>query len=180
VHTTATASSQLTARDDLWLEEVDSEKALTWVRSQNENTFKTLGDPSNSPLYPRLKAIYESKDKIPYVVKRGELYYNFWQDAQNPRGLWRRTTWDEYLKPTPKWEILLDIDKLGKDEGQSWVWQGSIPLDAGPGVGAKRCLVQLSPGGSDAVEMREFDLVNRYVVIALRIFLPCLNPLRTS
>jgi len=31
------------------------------------------------------------------------------------------------------------------------VWQGSIPLDLGPGIAATRCLLQLSPGGSDAV-----------------------------
>jgi hypothetical protein len=162
----AAASASTPAQgDDLWLEEVDSEKALDWVRAQNANTFKALGDPVDSALYPRLKAIYESKDKIPAVVKRNDgNFYNFWQDADNPRGVWRRTTWEEYLKPKPTWEVLLDVDKLGKDEGQSWVWQGSIPIDLGPGVAATRCMVQLSPGGSDAVEMREFDLVKKQFV----------------
>ena len=106
--------------DDLWLEEVDSDAALGWVRKQNAQTFKTLGDPADSKLYPRLKSIYESKDKIPYAVKRGNKYYNFWQDAENPRGLWRRTSWEEYQKASPAWEVLLDVDKLGKDEGKSW------------------------------------------------------------
>ena len=149
------------AGDDLWLEDVDSDAALDWVRAQNAQTFKTLGDPADSKLYPRLKAIYEAKDKIPYAVKRGDKYYNFWQDAENPRGLWRRTSWEEYQKASPSWEMLLDVDKLGKDEGKSWVWQGSIPVDLGPGIPATRCMVQLSPGGSDAVEMREFDLVQK-------------------
>ena len=139
----ASSAASATCNDDLWLEDIDSDKALDWVRMQNNNTFKTLGNPAGSPLYPKLKAIYESKDKIPYAVKRGDQYYNFWQDAENPRGLWRRTSWEEYLKPTPRWEVLLDIDKLGKDEGESWVWQGSIPLDQGPGIAATRCLVQV-------------------------------------
>ena len=106
--------------DDLWLEEVESDAALGWVRKQNAQTFKTLGDPADSKLYPRLKSIYESKDKIPYAVKRGDKYYNFWQDAENPRGLWRRTSWEEYQKASPAWEVLLDVDKLGRDEGKSW------------------------------------------------------------
>jgi hypothetical protein len=143
-HSLAASSSASTA-DDLWLEEVDSDRALDWVKGQNKNTFQTLGDPVQSPLYPRLKAIYESKDKIPAVVKRGDYFYNFWQDAENPRGIWRRTSWEEYVKASPAWETLLDVDQLGKDEGQSWVWQGSIPVDLGPGTTPTHCMVQLSP-----------------------------------
>ena len=120
------SSSPTSTPEDLWLEDVDSDKALNWVRAQNANTFEKLGDPAKSPLYPRLKAIYESKDKIPAAVKRGNYLYNFWQDAENPRGIWRRTSWEEYVKPSPEWELLLDVDKLGAEEGQSWVWQASI------------------------------------------------------
>ena len=167
LHSVPSAASSWQENDDLWLEDIDGDRALEWVRKQNQHAFQTLGDPASSALYPRLKAIYESKDKIPGVVKRSDgLYYNFWQDGSNPRGLWRRTTWEEYIRPSSeiKWEVLLDVDKLGKDEGQSWVWQGTIPMDLGPGVAATRCLVQLSPGGSDAVEMREFDLLKRAFV----------------
>ena len=58
---------------------LDGDRALEWVRKQNQHAFQTLGDPASSALYPRLKAIYESKDKIPGVVKRSDgLYYNFW------------------------------------------------------------------------------------------------------
>ena len=141
----ASAASSSASMDDLWLEEVDSDRALDWVKGQNKNTFQTLGDPAQSPLYPRLKAIYESKDKIPAAIKRGDYFYNFWQDAENPRGIWRRTSWEEYVKASPAWETLLDVDQLGTDEGQSWVWQGSIPVDLGPGITPTHCMVQLSP-----------------------------------
>ena len=40
----------------------------------------------------------------------GDYYYNYWRDAYNVRGLWRRTTVDEYYKAKPAWETVLDLD----------------------------------------------------------------------
>ncbi|MDQ9557407.1 S9 family peptidase, partial [Serratia marcescens] len=91
---------------------------------------------------------------------RGEYYYNFWQDQANPRGLLRRTTLDEYRKAKPAWETVLDIDALGKAEGKDWVYQGSQPL----APEYRYCLMQLSPDGGDATEIREFDLVAKRFV----------------
>ncbi len=45
--------------------------------------------------------ILNKDTQIPWVSKRGEYYYNFWQDQANPRGLLRRTTLDEYRKAKP-------------------------------------------------------------------------------
>lgn len=94
------------------------------------------------------------------MSKRGEYYYNFWQDQANPRGLLRRTTLDEYRKAKPAWETVLDIDALGKAEGKDWVYQGSQPL----APEYRYCLMQLSPDGGDATEIREFDLVAKRFV----------------
>ena len=142
----------------LWLEDVTGEKALAWVRARNAETAKEL---ETRPGYKALEAdilkILDSAAKIPYISKAGGYYYNFWKDAKNPRGLWRRTTLEEYRKAEPKWDVVLDLDALGKAEKQSWVWHGAQFLKPG----YQRCLISLSPGGSDAVAVREFDMASR-------------------
>ncbi len=146
----------------LWLEEVLGEKALTWVKERNEATMKELGGgEAFTQLRDRLQAIYDSDDRIPYVVKHGEWLYNFWRDAQNPKGLWRRTTFQSYRTQEPKWEVLLDLDALSKAEGESWVWQGASILREG---GYRHVLLSLSRGGADASVVREFDLSTKSFV----------------
>jgi prolyl oligopeptidase len=138
----------------LWLEEVQGAKALAWVKDQNKVSQGELeARPEFKRIHERLLAIYNSRDRIPFVTKRREWYYNFWQDAENPRGVWRRTTLDEYLKKDPKWETVLDLGKLSADENEKWVWKGAACLYPD----YKRCLVELSRAGADAVEIREFD-----------------------
>ena len=113
------------------LEEVMGEAALTWVRQRNAQSEAVLqADPRYEPLRRELLEVLDARDRIPMVSRRGEWLYSFWQDATHPRGLWRRTTMAEYRKPDPKWEVLLDLDALGKAEGQSWVWQGSSCFSA--------------------------------------------------
>lgn len=139
---------------NLWLEEVTGEKALAWVKKLNaESTAELANSPEFKALEQRLLKILDSKDKIPYITKRGEFYYNFWRDEKNPRGLWRRTTLAEYRKPEPKWETVLDLDALAAAEKENWVWHGSTWLEPG----YDRCLISLSRGGADAAVVREFD-----------------------
>ena len=97
----------------LWLEDVGGDKALDWVRQQNKTSLAQLqADPGYEPLRRDLKAILDSEDRIPDVQQMGGHWYNFWKDAQHPRGIWRRTTPAEYAKKQPKWELLLDLDAL--------------------------------------------------------------------
>ncbi len=84
----------------------------------------------------------------------GPYLYNFWRDKENPRGLWRRTTLEEYRKDAPAWETLVDVDALGKAEGVNWVWHGANCLRPE----YRHCLVFLSRGGADASVVREYDL----------------------
>ena len=142
-----------------WLENVEGEDALDWVRSRNEDALKAIGEPSSKPSYSRVLSILDSNDKIPYIgrVLNG-LYYNFWQDEEQPRGIWRRCTLDEYRKPEPAWELVLDLDALGAADGIKWVWGGTALLDEGPDVRKDRVMIRLSRGGSDATVAREFDL----------------------
>ena len=95
------------------------------------------------------------------VGKHGEWYYNFWKDRDNPRGLWRRTSWDSYRAGTPEWDVLLDVDALAAAEGQDWVFHGANFLRPAPGEPHRRALLAFSPDGGDANRHREFDVEAR-------------------
>jgi prolyl oligopeptidase len=140
----------------LWLEDVDGERALDWVRAHNAATGKKL---ASQPLYQELrreaKAALDSPSRLPAVQQMGEWIYNFWKDDRHPRGIFRRTTLEELRKAEPAWETVLDIDELAKREGKPWVFHGMNCLPPEH----RECYVSLSPGGGDADEVREFDPV---------------------
>ena len=147
----------------LWLEEVAGEKPLEWVRERNARCVAALaGGDDFKKLESRILSILDSKEKIPFVTKIGDRFYNFWRDAKNPKGVWRRTTLDEYRRPEPAWETVLDIDALAKAEGENWVWHGATVLEPED----RLCLVSLSRGGADADVVREFDLQTKTFVAA--------------
>ncbi|MBP0443604.1 S9 family peptidase [Roseomonas sp. SSH11] len=157
------ARPTLAAPDDdpwLWLEEVEGERALAWVQGQNAATLSRLADAAFEADRDAVRAVLDRPDKLPFVTRRGGWLYNFWQDAANPRGLWRRTTLESYRRPEPEWELLLDLDALVAAEGADWVWQGATTL---PGT-HDRAMLRLSRGGGDAVVLREFDLAGRRFV----------------
>lgn len=145
----------------LWLEDVEGQEALDWVRARNAVSKEVLaGDPRFEQVRTSLLEILDSNARIPYVGKMGDYYYNFWRDRNNPQGVWRRTTLEEYRKDEPKWEVLLDIDALGKAEGVNWVWAGAECLRPE----YDRCLIDLSRGGADATVTREFDVSDKAFV----------------
>ncbi len=145
----------------LWLESVTGEKALDWVRAQNAiSTAELKARPEYEPIRERLLKILDSKERIPGVSKHGAWCYNFWRDEKNPRGLWRRTTLEDYKKPVPTWEVVIDLDKVSEAEKENWVWKSYKVLYPSN----DRCLVQLSRGGGDATVVREFDLVKKEFV----------------
>lgn len=144
----------------IWLEEVEGERPLAWIEAHNARTLARFGGARFEADRDALAAIFDRPDKIPYVTRRGGLLYNFWQDAEHPRGLWRRTTLAEFRKEAPTWEVLLDLDALAAAEGEDWVWQGSSTLPPGH----ERAMLRLSRGGSDACVLREFDLIDKSFV----------------
>jgi len=150
------AASPAPADDDpfAWLEEVEGAKALAWVKEQNAKSTALLEkQPEYQPIYEKTLQILDSKDKIPEPELYGETVYNFWKDDAHERGIWRRTTIASYRTPNPEWETVLDLDALAKAEGKSWVWHGAQCL----APGYQRCMLNLSPGGSDTHVAREFD-----------------------
>jgi prolyl oligopeptidase len=145
----------------LWLEEVTGETALAWVKTQNDqSTGELTTSEAFTALNARLLKILDSEEKIPFIGKAGPHYYNFWRDARHQRGVWRRTTLEEYEKAEPRWEVVLDLDALAEAEKENWVWHGSSFLRPS----WKRCLVFLSRGGADASVVREFDVTTKAFV----------------
>jgi prolyl oligopeptidase len=137
----------------LWLEDVHGAKPLEWVKTQNSKSMAVLkADPSYQQDYDAILKVMDATDRIPYGDLDHQYVFNFWQDAQHPKGLWRRTGIEEYAKPAPAWDVLLDLDQLAAQEHENWVWKGADCT-----ASLKRCLLQLSRGGGDAVVVREFD-----------------------
>jgi prolyl oligopeptidase len=155
-------SAENTAADDpyLWLEEIDSLRVRAWVEERNRETVSALCDAQFEKDRVAVLDILNAADRIPWVQQRGQLVYNFWQDAEHRKGLWRRTTLASYRAENPDWETLLDIDLLAKAEAEDWVWRGCATMVPEH----RRGLVHLSRSGADAVVIREFDLAEKRFV----------------
>jgi prolyl oligopeptidase len=147
----------IAAPDDdpyLWLEEIEGDRALAFVEQQNKATLEAFGNARFAADRDTLAAIFDRPDNIPFVTRRGGFLYNLWKDVGNPRGLWRRTTLNEFRKLDPAWETILDVDKLAADESEDWIlsWVQTLPGNQ------TRAILSLSRGGSDAAVLREFDI----------------------
>ncbi len=151
-------AAQETDADDpyIWLEEIQGERALAKVDQWNADTEAVL---TARPEYPLAKAwakqILDDTRQIamPDAIM-GDQVTNLWRDANNPRGLWRIASLDSYMVGAPEWRVLIDVDRLGEEEGESWIWHGADCL----APEYTRCLISLSPGGTDADVVREFDV----------------------
>jgi prolyl oligopeptidase len=152
----------------IWLEDVEGDAALDWVRAQNVRSLARLEDDARyAALYRDALAVVTAKDRIPYPRFLGARLANFWQDDVHVRGLWRATSLASFATAEPEWQNLLDIDALSATESRNWVFHGAtcLPPDY------RRCLISLSDGGKDASEAREFDL-ERLEFVAGGFFLP--------
>jgi len=144
----------------LWLEDVHGAKPLEWVRAQNARSTAILqADPDYQQDYAAILRVLDATDRIPYADLDHQYAFNFWQDAQHPKGLWRRTAIADYAAAAPAWEVLLDVDALAAQEHENWVWKGA---ECSPSL--RHCLVQLSRGGGDTHVVREFDLRSKAFV----------------
>lgn len=146
----------------LWLEDIEGEKALGWVKQENAATDAlVVNRPGFEADRKRARDILDDDRQIamPGGVM-GDMIVNFWRDAANPRGLWRQSPLDAFLAGKPEWTTLIDVDALGKAEKQSWVWRGAECL----APTYARCLVSLSPGGTDADVVREWDRTTKSFV----------------
>ena len=155
------AAQQPTGDPHLWLEGVEDPKALEWVERRNRLTLGELErHPAFDSLYRKIHGVITTRARIAYPSVVGERFYNFWTDAEHPRGLWRRTTPASYATAEPRWETVIDVDSLAAAEKVPWAWKGASCLEPE----YRRCLVRLSRGGADAVQIREFDAVTKRFV----------------
>ena len=99
-----TTGSIFPPQDDfIWLEGLRNEKALEWAREQNTITLAAFTQGKDfDPLREKVLAGLNSPDQIPGVWKCGNDWYNFWQDAKNPKGILRKTTLEEFRKTEPQ------------------------------------------------------------------------------
>jgi prolyl oligopeptidase len=166
--TTVSASAQTVTQSGaaagdpfLWLEDVHGARAMAWVEAENAKTLAVLQTDPNFPgLYADALKIAQAKDRIPTPEFIARQVYNFWQDDEHVRGIWRHTTPSDFAGTSPVWTTTLDLDALAKAENANWVWKGADcfwPAE-------NRCLISLSDGGEDAVTVREFDLASRSFV----------------
>ena len=139
----------------LWLEEIEGEAALAQVKEWNAETEAKLADVDGvAERAERARQILNDPNRLVNGFVIGDKVLNHWQDETNKRGLWRIAGLDDYLAGNPAWTTLIDVDALAEAEGEAWVWHGANCL----APDYERCLVSLSPGGTDADIMREFDL----------------------
>src|SRR4051794_27798866 len=149
-----------TTDEIMWLEEISGERPLEWVAVRNTVTAEELGSARMKQLQAEILEVLDSPARIPFVSKHGDRYYNFWRDAEHPKGLWRRTTLERYRTADPEWEVLLDLDELARIEGTAWVFESADLLFPDN----SRALLRLSPDGGDTSVVREFDLAKRAFV----------------
>jgi prolyl oligopeptidase len=151
----------------LWLEEVTGAKALEWVKARNAKYLPEMESaPGFAGWQARAEEILQDPRRIAYpgaanpsgVTK--DKVFNFWRDPKNVRGLWRVSPRAAYDAGTPEWTTLLDMDALEVSEKANFQFGGATCL----APAYKRCLVSLSVGGKDAVEVREFDLETKQFV----------------
>ena len=141
----------------VWLEDITGEDALDWVRKHNEPTLAKLSGDRFEKMRAEVLEVLDTDDRIPSVWRTGEYLYNFWRDAAHPRGLWRRTTLEQYRKDSPDWDVIIDVDALAAADDENWVWGGADVIEPEYTL----ALVSLSRGGSDAAVVREFDMATR-------------------
>jgi prolyl oligopeptidase len=159
---TAPAAHAQTADDPFqWLEDIDAPRSMTWVEGQNAKTAARLEkDPRYAAFHQQALAIFTAKDRIPTPHFRAGGVDNFWQDGTHVHGVWRHASLASYRTAAPQWDVLIDLDALSKAEGKNWIWKGADCLKPAGTL----CLVHLSDGGGDAVEIREFDTATKRFV----------------
>jgi prolyl oligopeptidase len=151
-----------------WLEDPRGDRALRWVRAQNQRTLEVLkADPRFSRYYAAALQAAADEGRLAISKGRGGRIVNGWvhnlmNDDAHPLGLWRRATLQSFMSADPQWEVLLDLDQLSAAEGRRWGFSFAqlTCLPARP----ERCLIWLTDGWRAEGMFREFDLGTRSFV----------------
>ena len=77
----------------LWLSDIHGAKALAWVAQQNAKSEAVITqDPAFATTRASILKALDTKDRIPLGDLDHGAVYNFWQDGDHVRGLWRRVS----------------------------------------------------------------------------------------
>ncbi|MHC9084797.1 prolyl oligopeptidase family serine peptidase [Luteimonas sp. RIT-PG2_3] len=147
------------AADDLqWMEDPHGAEALAWARAATQQTRERLGaSPSRATLAKELTTLLDQAPAEPDQYLLGERVVRFLRDGAHPYGL---------LQTAPRvkqgqasgWKTVLDVAQLREREGVAFELQAYALASSCLAPEYARCLLRLSPGGGDEVEIREFDL----------------------
>ncbi|MDN3639291.1 prolyl oligopeptidase family serine peptidase [Simiduia curdlanivorans] len=150
----ACSTEQDSAEDYQWLEQVEGKAAIAWVDANNSETAARLGKSAlYQPLYDQALAILSSPERLPKIDQKGDYVYNLWQDTEHPRGVYRRSLVSDFIANAPVWQTVVDLDALSAEENKKWVFKGLNCL----APEYRLCLLSLSEGGGDTIEVREFN-----------------------
>jgi prolyl oligopeptidase len=149
-------SASSPADPNLYLDQVDGARALAKVKGWNAaSRAKLEAMPGFADYRARALALLSTNQKIAEPDRiLGDKVLNYWQDEAHPRGIWRVSSLAAFAAGKPQWRTLIDIDAMSKADGKQWVFKGADCLSPA----YVDCMVSLSNGGGDAVEVREFDL----------------------
>lgn len=165
----ACAQTPAPADPHQWLEDVTGDKQLDWVRAHNAKYLPELeAVPGFAQWQGKALAILQDPRRIAYPTGASPSgvtathVYNFWRDQNHVRGIWRVSPRAAFDAGRPEWSTLIDMDALEANEQKNLQFSGATCF----GADYARCLVRLSIGGKDAVEVREFDTKARRFVPA--------------
>ncbi|AUT59445.1 prolyl oligopeptidase family serine peptidase [Paraburkholderia terrae] len=145
----------------LFLEAFDNPAARGWVDEQNARTHAAwCSGPLYDDLLAKLERAFLPSERPVIPARMKDWAYDVWTDADNPKGLWRRTSWASWRDRASDWRTLVDFDALGRAEGTPWMLSDLAILHPD----GDRALILLSPDGGDSVVVREFDIERRRFV----------------
>jgi prolyl oligopeptidase len=140
-----------------WLESPRDPRALEWARAQTRRSQEELQKkPAYAPVVAELRATLKASAPIPEVALLGPRAVRFVRDSDNPHGVLQVA--ERSASGVGAWRTVLDVGALRKAEGKPYELQWNAMKDACLAPAYDRCLLRLSPGGGDEVELREFDL----------------------
>lgn len=142
----------------IWLEAPHDPKALAWARQHTHKATKAL---KALPIYPavhqQMEQVLAAAQPVPDITLLGDKATRVLHTAEHPHGLLQTAARDSHGIPG-SWHTVLDVAALRAAEDTPWVLQSYSLAKACLPPEFDRCLLRLSLGGGDEVQIREFDL----------------------
>ena len=159
--TLAMPAAVAAAADDTfqWLESPKDPAALKWAVEQSNATRSALtAKPIYGQVAAELTAVLGANEPPPDYTLLGNKAVRLRRDAAHPHGLLEVALRGADGAPG-EWRLALDVDALRAAESKPYELRWYNAKDTCLAPAFDRCLLMLSPGGGDQVELREFDLL---------------------